>query len=93
MQYLKNVSTLKLNTELCSGCGMCRIVCPHEVFEIINSKAKITDIDNCMECGACALNCKYEAISVRSGVGCATGILNSILKGKEAECDCSDSCC
>lgn len=97
MQYLKDVVTLKLNTDLCTGCGMCTIVCPHAVFEITDGKAKINEINNCMECGACARNCKFGAISVRSGVGCAAGILNGILNNSEPSCGCSQSaeksCC
>jgi NAD-dependent dihydropyrimidine dehydrogenase PreA subunit len=86
MQYLKNVATLKLNHELCNGCKMCLNVCPHAVFEIVGKKARIRDLDDCMECGACALNCQYGAITVKSGVGCAAGILNGILNGTEACC-------
>jgi NAD-dependent dihydropyrimidine dehydrogenase PreA subunit len=97
MQYFKNVVTLKLDNELCTGCGMCVIVCPHAVFEINRGKAQILDINDCMECGACSLNCKFGAITVRSGVGCASGILNGILNGTEPSCDCGDgeknSCC
>jgi NAD-dependent dihydropyrimidine dehydrogenase PreA subunit len=89
MQYLKNADTLKLNPELCSGCSMCMIVCPHAVFEMVNKKAMIMDIDDCMECGACARNCRFGAISVRSGVGCAAGIINGILNNTEPTCDCS----
>ena len=94
-RYLKNVATLTLNPDLCTGCRMCIIVCPHAVFTIEKAKAVITDLDACMECGACAKNCSFGALYVRSGVGCAAGILNGILKGKEAACDCSDSgtCC
>lgn len=88
MQYLKGVSTLKLDIERCTGCRMCTIVCPHAVFEIASKKARIVDIDDCMECGACARNCQYGAISVHSGVGCAAGILNGILNNTEATCDC-----
>ena len=97
MQYFKNVVTLKLDSELCTGCGMCAIVCPHAVFEITRGKAQILDIDDCMECGACSLNCKFGALTVKSGVGCASGILNGILNGTEPSCDCGDvgknSCC
>jgi NAD-dependent dihydropyrimidine dehydrogenase PreA subunit len=97
MQYLKNTVTLKLDASLCNGCGMCAIVCPHAVFEIIGHKARITDIDDCMECGACALNCKFGAITVKSGVGCAAGIINGILTNSEPTCDCSKTseknCC
>lgn len=88
MQYLRNVATLKLNTDLCTGCGLCVDVCPHAVFKINNRKAQIIDIDDCMECGACALNCQFGAISVNSGVGCAAGIINGILNKTEPACDC-----
>ena len=93
--YLKEVVTLELTEELCNGCGMCTKVCPHEVFEIAKGKAHIINRDYCMECGACALNCPMKAISVRSGVGCAAGIINGILKGTDATCDCgaSSDCC
>ena len=99
MQYLKNVVSLKLDTEKCTGCGLCVLVCPHAVFEISNKKARITELDNCMECGACAINCQFDAINVKSGVGCAAGILNGILNNTEPNCDCTkgnqeeSSCC
>jgi len=96
-RYLKNVVSLKLNEEKCTGCGMCANVCPHEVFEIKNGKAHMTDRDSCMECGACARNCPFKAISVRSGVGCASGIITGILTGTEPRCGCSEGegsgCC
>lgn len=97
LQYLQNVSTLKLNSESCKGCGVCVTVCPHAVFKISGGKAQITDINNCMECGACSRNCQYGAISVRSGVGCAAGIINGFLNNSEPTCGCSEtsknSCC
>jgi len=49
-----------------------------------------------MECGACEKNCPEGAISVRSGVGCAAGIINGILRGTEPSCDCANTgknCC
>jgi len=74
-KYLKNVATLALAAEKCTGCGRCTEVCPHGVFAIENGKAQIIDKDYCMECGACALNCPAEAITVRTGVGCAYAAL------------------
>ena len=94
--YLPDVVTLELDPEKCNGCGMCVKVCPHEVFEMSNRRARILNRDYCMECGACALNCPEKAIRVRSGVGCAAGIINGILRNSEPSCDCSDSrsdCC
>ncbi len=85
--YLKNVSTLSLDEEKCTGCGLCTSVCPHSVFEIRSSKAVILDKDACIECGACAKNCAFSAIRVVSGVGCAFAILNGLLRGSAPTCD------
>lgn len=84
-KYLKNVVTLELSEEKCVGCGLCKTVCPHRVFELENRKAVIIDKERCMECGACASNCPVAAIYVNSGVGCATAMINNIL-GKKGKC-------
>jgi ferredoxin len=81
-RYLNNVTTLQLDVEKCIGCGMCGIVCPHTVFKVGGSKACIADRDACMECGACAANCPTAAISVTPGVGCASYIIQTWIKGK-----------
>ena len=86
LRYLKNVVTLELNTETCNGCGICVDVCPHEVFEIVEKKARIIDRDACMECGACALNCSVGSLTVQAGVGCAAAVINGALGGTEACC-------
>ena len=93
MRYLANVSTLELDKAKCIGCGMCINVCPHAVFERVDKKVSIIDKDLCMECGACAKNCAAEAIYVKSGVGCASGIIKGALRGTEPTCDCSGGQC
>lgn len=96
LRYLKNVATLELSVDKCTGCGMCINVCPHNVFELNDRKVKINDKDLCMECGACEKNCPFSALKVAYGVGCATAIINGILTGSEPSCGCSDSdsgCC
>lgn len=98
MKYLRNVVTLELAAEKCTGCGACVEVCPHNVFTIENRKAFIIDKDRCMECGACATNCPFGAVSVDKGVGCAAALINSMITGGEPTCGCSgsagsDSCC
>ena len=69
LKYLKNVVTLKLESEKCTGCGICIDVCPRNVFQLKDRKAVISDPDLCIECGACSMNCAFDAISVRAGVG------------------------
>ncbi len=96
LEYLKDVVTLELDPEKCTGCGMCEIVCPHGVFRV-DEKATITDRDACMECGACARNCPVEAIDVEAGVGCAYAIVKGALMGTEPNCCPAEadgtSCC
>ena len=89
--YLKDVVTLRLSEEKCNGCGMCIKVCPHAVFEMSGGKAHIINRDYCMECGACELNCPKQAIFVRSGVGCAAGIIQGVLNNTEPTCGCSET--
>lgn len=92
-RYLKNVVTLQLNDEKCTGCGMCLNVCPHEVLGTAGKKVQIINRDACMECGACAANCPSDAITVNAGVGCATAIIKGFLAGREPACCCDKSCC
>lgn len=90
-RYLKDVVTLEMHADKCTGCGICMIVCPHEVLALKNNKAEIIQKDACMECGACAMNCPFEAISVQAGVGCAAAMIRGKIKGGECSCDCD--CC
>ena len=92
-KYLKNVTTLNLIPEKCSGCGKCAEVCPHGVLSIENNKAVIYDKNSCMECGACAMNCPESAVNVEAGVGCALAIIMGWLTGKEPSCGCGTAGC
>lgn len=84
------VNTLEYDQELCTGCGMCVIVCPHGVFAQSDHKAEILKRSSCMECGACQLNCPADAIKVNSGVGCASAMIYAALLGRKEVCCGSD---
>ncbi len=92
-RYIKDVTTLKLDKDKCTGCRICTNVCPHNVFIIQEKKAFIQDSDGCMECGACALNCPVEAVTVTPGVGCAAYIIQSWILGTDKTSCGSDNCC
>ena len=98
------LNTLEYHSELCTGCGMCAIVCPHQVFAMNRRVARLVRYEACMECGACQLNCAVGAIRVESGVGCASAMIRAALSGRqevtcgstdEPSCSSSDSssCC
>jgi ferredoxin len=86
--YLKDVTTLSLEQDQCTGCGTCVQVCPHAVFVKRNGKVEIRDRDACMECGACSRNCAAGAVTVRSGVGCAAAVINAALGRTSSSCCC-----
>lgn len=88
LRYLPNVSTLQLDVDRCIGCKQCTAVCPHNVFAVEDRKASIIDKDGCMECGACANNCPVDAVTVKPGVGCASYIIQTWFKEKEAATCC-----
>jgi len=91
-RYLSGVATLGLDHDACTGCGRCVEVCPHQVFGLDNGLAWIRDLDGCMECGACSRNCPAGALSVISGVGCATGLMNEWLRERKLR-KSGRSCC
>ena len=86
LSYLANVTTLRFDRDMCTGCGMCVEVCPHAVFRLEDDHALLQDRDACIECGACQTNCEAGALQVDVGVGCARAILAT---GPDApDCSC-----
>jgi MinD superfamily P-loop ATPase len=92
LRYLKDVVTLRLDEDKCSGCGMCTRVCVHGVFAVAEGRAHLVDRDACMECGACAMNCPAGAVSVRSGVGCAQAVWKSWFRRMRAGGEVRSAC-
>jgi NAD-dependent dihydropyrimidine dehydrogenase PreA subunit len=61
---LKNVGTLHLNRDLCSGCRNCFELCPIGVFGELDEERKTTlpDRKSCFACGACIKQCPEDAL-------------------------------
>ena len=67
--------SLNLDKTLCTGCGMCELICPREAIEIKNfpkvegEKRKPPTIDvseeKCHYCGICESICPFGALEVR----------------------------
>ncbi len=99
MRYLENAVTLELDVSLCNGCALCTRVCPHAVFAMEAKRAVLADRGACIECGACMRNCEPGAIRVRTGTGCASALMKSVLRRTdpaEVSCSCGDNstgCC
>ena len=97
--YLRNVTTLHLDEESCTGCRLCVQVCPRSVLAMEGKRARVVSRDACIECGACSRNCPAGAVTVTAGVGCAAAIINAKLGRKNACCvidgegDVPSPCC
>ncbi|MFW6117554.1 MAG: 4Fe-4S binding protein [Thermoproteota archaeon] len=71
---LERQYTLKLNKDLCTGCGICETICPKEAIEmhpgtvddgrLIKTPTVDFDVDHCILCGECAVLCPLNALTM-----------------------------
>ncbi len=55
--------TITVDYDKCTGAGDCVDMCPVEIFEVVDGKAVVKNIDECTECCACVTACPNEAIA------------------------------
>jgi ferredoxin len=53
---------LKIDIELCVGCGQCALVCEFNAIHSEWGEARVRE-DFCIQCGTCIDFCPVEAIS------------------------------
>jgi 2-oxoglutarate ferredoxin oxidoreductase subunit delta len=57
---------IRINREMCKGCGICIAFCPKAVFELNqDEKAVAAHVEKCNACGLCELLCPDMAVEVK----------------------------
>jgi coenzyme F420 hydrogenase subunit beta len=93
-----NVS-VTVNNNLCIGCGICKVACPHNVIDIFFTKKKeynpVINMDKCVDCGLCINTCPMypknlsERVNAAYNIGKDYGVYscNSFYQGYELDHD------
>ena len=54
-----------IDEKKCTNCGTCSEICPAQVFEKGEKKAKVAKPEECIGCRACEVQCPASAITVK----------------------------
>jgi len=57
--------TYSIDPELCTGCGACAKVCPHEAIQGEKKKTHKINVELCTKCGSCLEVCNFGAVKVK----------------------------
>ena len=58
----KALAEIKINPELCKGCGICKRQCPVNAITGEVKTPHVINKDVCIKCGACVDKCPFKAI-------------------------------
>jgi NADH-quinone oxidoreductase subunit F len=54
----------EIDTQKCTGCGVCLRACPHGAIAGERKQAHVIDASVCVKCGICRDECKFEAVAI-----------------------------
>jgi NADH:ubiquinone oxidoreductase subunit F (NADH-binding) len=55
----------EIDSEKCTGCGVCSRRCPVQAVAGEKKKPHLIDLNRCTKCGSCYESCKFHAVLVR----------------------------
>lgn len=58
----KSLLTFSINEDNCTGCGMCKKVCPADAIRGTRKKPHSIDQNLCVKCGSCFDVCKFGSV-------------------------------
>jgi NAD-dependent dihydropyrimidine dehydrogenase PreA subunit len=60
----KSLIQYEIDSEKCTGCGVCKKRCPQEAISGEKKKVHEIDLKKCIKCGICYDSCKFDAVRV-----------------------------
>ena len=60
----KDLITYTVDRGKCTGCLLCKKLCPEKAIEGERKEPHLIDQNKCIRCGICLENCKFEAVLI-----------------------------
>jgi Na+-translocating ferredoxin:NAD+ oxidoreductase RNF subunit RnfB len=67
------LTMFEIDSKLCTGCTLCKRVCPVDAISGELKKAHEIDKELCISCGACRIPCRVDAIKVTTKIAAKGG--------------------